>query len=333
MTQLRMHMCRSLNYCPPPNKSKELPAKPAPYSPEKPEKTDDEIEPLLKMVSTDTIKSWLLKLSSYHTRHSKSKYINEVADWLRGEFESMGYDDVGFHNYTENIDGNSYDLKNVICNKNGTNGNKRILICAHYDSRMKNLGDSESRAPGANDNASGVSAILEIARVIRKQTLKYPLQFALFSGEEHGLLGSKRYAKFVKDHNIPIYRLINLDMVGYPKLNPGMVIIERDNNGKPEHNQVKENDEDSIEFGKVMADMSSYTDLQIHLDSIFDSDYEPFEAEGCVVIGAYDGSADEVQNPHYHDGSDTPSLIDWNYLTSVTKMVLATVLKAAKGNP
>ncbi len=81
-----------------------------------------------------------------------------------------------------------------------------------------------------------------------------------------------------------------------------------------------------------MADMHSYTDLQIHLDSIFDSDYEPFEAEGHVVIGAYDSSANEEQNPHYHDGSDTPSLIDWNYLTSVTILVLATVLKVAKGN-
>jgi Zn-dependent M28 family amino/carboxypeptidase len=90
---------------------------------------------------------------------------------------------------------------------------------------MKNLSDSESRSPGANDNASGVSAILEIARVIRKQNFEYPVQFALFSGEEHGLLGSKRYVKFVKDHNISIYRLINLDMVGYPKMNPGMVII------------------------------------------------------------------------------------------------------------
>jgi hypothetical protein len=328
-----MYMCISLKHYPLPNGPKKMSVKPIPYSPEKPEKTDDEIEPLLKMVSTDAIKSWLLKLSSYHTRHSKSRYINEVADWLRGEFESMGYDNVGFHDYTENIDGNSYDLKNVICNKNGTNSDKHVLICAHYDSRVKNLGDSESRAPGANDNASGVSAVLEIARVIRRQSLKHPLQFVLFSGEEQGLLGSKRYAKFVKDRNIHIYRLINLDMVAYPKLNPGIVIIERDNNERPEHNLVKENDEDSIGFGKVMADMSSYTDLQIHLDSIFDSDYEPFEAEGCVVIGAYDGSADEVQNPHYHDGSDTFSLIDWNYLTSVTKMILATVLKTAKGNP
>ena len=80
--------------------------------------------------------------------------------------------------------------------------------------------------------------------------------------------------------------------------------------------------------------MSSYTDLQISSGPIYDSDYEPFEAEGYVVIGAYDGSAREGENPnpHYHDATDTPDLIDWNYLTSVTKMVLATVLKVANEN-
>ena len=156
-----MCMYKSLKHYPPPNKSKKVYVKPVPYPIEKSKKIDDEIESILKMVSTDTIKSWVLKISSYHTRHSKSKYIHDVADWLRSEFVSMGYDDVDFHTYTENIDGHSYDLQNVYCNKNGIN-DKRILICAHYDSRMKNLGDSESRAPGANDNASGVSAILEI---------------------------------------------------------------------------------------------------------------------------------------------------------------------------
>ena len=140
-----MYMCKNVKYYPPPNKSKKAYAKPVAVPLEKSKKIDDEIESLLKMVSADVMRSWLLKLSSYHTRHSKSIYINEVADWLKGEFESMGYDDVCFHTYAENIDGNSYELKNVICNKNGTNSNKRILICAHYDSRVKNLGDSESR--------------------------------------------------------------------------------------------------------------------------------------------------------------------------------------------
>jgi Zn-dependent M28 family amino/carboxypeptidase len=292
---------------------------------------DSEIEELINSVSKDNIKSWLLTLSSFHTRHTKSKYINEVAEWLRIEFKNMGYDDndIFFHNYRENIDGKNYELKNVICNRKGIN-NQCIIICAHYDSRIKDLADFESRSPGANDNASGVSAILEIARLINKQNLDYTVQFVLFSGEEQGLLGSKNYVKFVKENNIDIYRVVNLDMIAYPKLNRGIVIIERDNNTNPQHNRVKENDIASIEFGKVMSDMSYYTDLKINLDSIWNSDYEPFEAEGIVVIGVYDGSADETQNSHYHDVSDEPSLIDWNYLYSVTKMVLATILKVAQ---
>jgi Zn-dependent M28 family amino/carboxypeptidase len=290
---------------------------------------DKKVEASLSEVSTDFIKSKLLKLSSFHTRHTKSKYINEVAQWLRNEFESMGYDNVFYHEYNENIDGTEYDLKNVICNKKGTN-NKWVLICAHYDSRMERLNDHTSKSPGANDNASGVSAILEIARLLRKLDLEYGVQFALFSGEEQGLLGSKHYSKFVKENKLDVYRLINLDMIGYPQLNLGIVLVEKDDHTDPAHNQVNENDESSIEFAKIMADMSSYTDLKVSLNSIWNSDYEPFEAEGYVVVGAYDGSADENQNPHYHNTTDIPSLIDWSYLTSVTKLVMATTLTVTK---
>ena len=70
--------------------------KPVPIIIDRPEKMDDELNVLLAEVSTDNIKSRLLKLSSYHTRHSESKYINEVAKWLRNEFKDMGYGDVLF---------------------------------------------------------------------------------------------------------------------------------------------------------------------------------------------------------------------------------------------
>jgi Zn-dependent M28 family amino/carboxypeptidase len=243
----------------------------------------------------------------------------------------MGYQDVSFHTYRENVDGNDYDLKNIVCKKNGINNECVIIVCAHYDSRVKNLRDSTSRAPGANDNASGVSAILEIARILHKQKLYCNLQFVFFSGEEQGLLGSKHYAKFLKENNnVSKYRLINLDMVGYHQLTPGLVIIERDNNTKLRYNKVRENDADSVKFGNIMRGMSRYAGLQYRLDSIYDSDYEPFEEEGSIVIGAYDGSGQEDLNPHYHDTSDRASLIDWNYLSAVTKMVLSTILKVAR---
>jgi hypothetical protein len=292
---------------------------------------DDAIKSLLREVSSDNIRSNLITISSYHTRHTKSKYINEVAEWLKNQFKIMGYQDVSFHTYRENIDGDDYDLKNILCKKDGINNECVIIVCAHYDSRVKNLRDSTSRAPGANDNASGVSAILEIARILHKQKLYCNLQFVLFSGEEQGLLGSKHYAKFLKENNnVSKYRLINLDMVGYSKLNPGLVIVEIDNNTKLRYNKVRENDADSAKFGNIMRGMSRYTGLQYRLDSIYDSDYEPFEEEGSIVIGAYDGSGQEDLNPHYHDTSDTASLIDWNYLSAVTKMVLSTILKVAR---
>ena len=292
---------------------------------------DDAIKLLLREVSSDNIRSNLITISSYHTRHTKSKYINEVAEWLKNQFKIMGYQDVSFHTFRENVDGNDYDLKNIVCKKDGINNECVIIVCAHYDSRVKNLRDSTSRAPGANDNASGVSAILEIARILHKQKLYCNLQFVFFSGEEQGLLGSKHYAKFLKENNnVSKYRLINLDMVGYPKLNPGLVIVEIDNNTKLRNNKVRENDADSAKFGNIMRGMSRYAGLQYKLDSIYDSDYEPFEEEGSIVIGAYDGSGQEDLNPHYHDTSDIASFIDWNYLSAVTKMVLSTILKVAR---
>ena len=119
-------------------------------------------------------------------------------------------------------------------------------------------------------------------------------------------------------------------MIGYPQLNPGIIIIERDNNTDLRHNRVKTNNADSVKFGNIMAEMSRLIGLQPNLKSIYDSDYESFEGEGMIVIGDYDGSGQKKLNPHYHDTSDTPSLIDWNYLELVTRMVLGTILRVTR---
>ena len=296
----------------------------------------EEIVSLLNQVSLENIKSKVTGLSSFHTRHTKSIYINEVAEWLKNEFEEIGYKNVSFHEYKKRIDSNKYNLKNIICKKDGNN-NKCIVICAHYDSRMENKDDYTSRAPGANDNASGVGAILEIARILYNKKLQYDLQFVFFSGEEQNLLGSKKYAKFIRKNRIDLYRMINLDMIGYPLLNPGKVIIETDKIIETDditefelHNKVISNDMESTECGKIMIKMCTYTSLMPLEGQIYDSDYEPFEKRGYVVVGAYDGSAEPEKNPHYHSTTDTPKLIDWNYLTSVTKMILATILTLNK---
>ncbi len=62
-------------------------------------------------VSVDSMKSSLTRLTSYHTRHSKSGYVNEVAEWLKNEFKNIGYDNISFHDYREGIDGDNLHLK------------------------------------------------------------------------------------------------------------------------------------------------------------------------------------------------------------------------------
>ncbi len=285
-----------------------------------------EMQSILEEVSLENLKQNLNRLSDFHTRHSKSPLLNDASDWIINKLKGLGYKNTFYHFFKSTIDNKEFELRNVICKKKGID-DKTIMICAHYDCIMNRKEDSNSRAPGANDNGSGVSAIIEIARVLAKENLRHSIQFVFFSGEEQGLLGSKAYAKYFKESGMDLYRLINLDMIGNPFFSPNTVIIERDNNTDIKHNHVKENDIESIEFGEVMKDVTSTVGLQFHLDSIYDSDYEPFEARGYVVIGVYDGSADAIKNPHYHSSSDLPENIDWSYLTSVTKLVLATVLK------
>lgn len=282
---------------------------------------------VMEKVSTKKIEFYLNNLTQFHTRHIKSKYIEDAAEWIFTELRKIGYQDVFYHKFNEIVDNERLELKNIVCNKRGKS-DKVIMICAHYDSRTENLQDSFSRAPGANDDASGVSAVMEIARVLLNEKLECSLQFVLFSGEEHNLIGSKKYVQYIKKNGIDLYRLINLDMVGNPYLASRTIIIERDDNLNYHHNKIKENDDKSIEFSKIMEDMVPYTDLQFRLDSIYDSDYEPFEENGYVVLGVYDGSA-VTKNPNYHSSSDLPMIIDWSYLTSVTKLVLATILKVS----
>jgi Zn-dependent M28 family amino/carboxypeptidase len=291
---------------------------------------DKFIDSQLELVSQTHIETCINRLtSSFPTRHSKSRFINQVADWLKKEFENIGHTNVYFHNYIHSDEGKDYRLKNVICNKQGET-DKVIIICAHYDSRMKVLEDKESSAPGADDNASGVAVVLETARVLLQLSLYYSIQFVLFSGEEQDLWGAEEYAHYVKGNNVDIHRVINLDMVGYPPLGQQIINIEREmGNTDSPCNRVSSNDADSETFAHSMEEIASvYTNLTAIKGPIYGSDYCPFENRGYVVAGLYDEG--QRNNPHYHSSDDLPSDLDMGYITSVTKLIVATILKEAR---
>jgi Zn-dependent M28 family amino/carboxypeptidase len=279
---------------------------------------DNLISSVLGQVSDKNIGTWIEKLASFHTRHTKSKIINDVADWLQNELRRLGYTEVSFYEYIKE----TYRLRNVICHKDG-NSKRLVIVCAHYDCIAGESDDTYTAAPGANDNASGVSVILEIARIVFNIDLEDSIQFVFFSGEEQGFWGSESYARYANENDVNLYRLINLDMVGNPPQQQKKVIIEIDAG-----NAVSTNDESSLSYGKVMEQIAiNYTDLQPVIDRMYNSDYMPFEALGYVVAGLYDGG--EINHTH-HSKADTPATVDMTYAASVCKIVLGTVLIGQK---
>jgi hypothetical protein len=284
----------------------------------------DKIHLAVNQVNSTKLKDWVDNLSSFHTRHTKSEFIESVAYWLKSELQSTCGDGVYFHKYTQIDQETSYNLKNIICNKEGSmandNSNPLILISAHYDNRMQNISQTNARAPGADDNASGVAAILELARILSKVNLKNNIQFALFSGEEQGQWGSTAYAKHLQANNTRFNTVMNLDMIGYPPHGLNKVTVVYDLGNKFTTNDI--NSKNTAHFVENIA--SEYTDLETSLRTLGKTDLIPFEATGNIVIGLHDGGSE--LNPNYHNVSDTPSTLDVQYLASVTKLVLDTIL-------
>jgi Zn-dependent M28 family amino/carboxypeptidase len=297
---------------------------------------DDIIIPnsILDQVNLDYLKETVHDLSSFHTRHTESENIDDVASWLMEKLQNICGGDVYTHNFTHTPNGEKDDddeqtqfrekkpthhLKNIVCEKPGST-NSTIMISAHYDSRMEDTNNSTARAPGADDNASGVSALLEIARILSNVSLNNSIIFVLFPGEEQGKWGSTQYADYVEKADVDINLLINLDMVGFSPEETNDFLIEYDNG-----NVVQDNNKYSqavANFIKGIAE--NHTDLNATLGLLGNSDYLPFEALGYIVIGLHDDGV--TKNPNHHTMNDTPDLLDYEYLTSVTRLTLATIL-------
>lgn len=278
---------------------------------------DTLITPLVESVSAPALRSTVEELAALHTRHTFSPDIGPAAEGLSNTFKAAGYTDVTRRPWTHA----GHGADNVVCTKPGTgHGEPVLIVCAHYDSRMEDLSDATARAPGADDNGSGVAAICEIARLLAPVALAPTVQFVAFSGEEQGLWGATAYAAELHSAASDGYRVVNLDMIGRPPMD-GSVTVERDLG-----NAVPGNDAASQAFGAVLAQAAAaYTELPVRLGPIFASDYMPFEAHGDVTIGAYEGEG----NPHYHRTSDTPATLDYGYLADVTKITLATLIADA----
>jgi len=192
---------------------------------------DPEISRMVGEISAERIEQHVRKLVSFHTRHNLSskndpqKGIGAAWNWIKSEMElsvasSGGRLKVEFDDYTVGGQGQRITkpvaLKNVIATLQGTDpgDDRKILISAHLDSRAQLDNDSTSYAPGADDDASGIAAILELVRIMSASKFSATIVFMAVSGEEHGLYGARHMAARAKDENWNIIAMLNNDMIG-----------------------------------------------------------------------------------------------------------------------
>ena len=134
-------------------------------------------------------------------------YFKTYRDTL-SNFTKSAYNVVGF------IEGTDPKLKNEF-----------VIIGAHYDhiGLAQNAVDGDNIVNGANDNATGTTAVTEVAKYFSKvKNNKRSVLFVFFSAEEKGLLGSKHLAKKLKDQNMNLYFMFNFEMIGVPMKDRGM---------------------------------------------------------------------------------------------------------------
>lgn len=179
---------------------------------------DPRIRLLMDKVSSDSLEATISHLQSYHTRRWDSQMVYEVQDWLYGTYRGMGFDTVYLHDFPVMYHDTLFETSdNVIAIQRGYLYPDEYVVCgAHYDSYNKNPGHPDSlRAPGADDNASGTSGIMETARILSRCKFERSIIYCGFAAEEIGLVGSAAYAKDCAEQRMDIIGYFNLDMIGY----------------------------------------------------------------------------------------------------------------------
>jgi len=251
--------------------------------------TSDELEG--RNTGSEGIEKASVYLENLLKENGVKPYFKVYKDTL-SNLDKPAYNIVGF------IEGNDPRLKNEF-----------VIIGAHYDHIGRiNAVNGDDIANGANDNASGTTAVTEVVKYFAKnKTNKRSLIFAFFSAEEKGLLGSKHLAKKLKEQNLNLYFMFNYEMIGV-KMNTEEMLLYLTGFGKSNMAQ-KMND---YAGEKLIGYIPAETQYQLFRAS----DNYPFFTE--FDVPAQTVSTFDFENfQFYHQPDDEFELMDTKHMTNV----------------
>ena len=335
---------------------------------------DPEIEQMVKEVSSDSLKSYINKLVSFGTRSTlstvtdKKKGIGAAREWVVQKFNEFAKNSEGrmtayVDTTTIPADGKRVDaptnLGNAMAILKGTdpNDDRIYIISGHLDSRVTDVMNRTSDAPGANDDGSGTSAVIECARVMSKHSFPATIIFVAVSGEEQSLLGSTYLANQAKAKNWNVDAMLNNDIMGSNNSNEtniidntrlrvfseGLPAYDLDKTAKAIRNFGLENDGKARQLARYLKETGErYVDnlevVMIYRNDRFlrGGDHSPFVANGYAAVRITE--MNENFNHQHQDlrtdkgvvYGDLPEFMDFEYLRKNTGVNLSTLANLAK---
>lgn len=259
----------------------------------------------------DSVHQKLQKFEDLGVKHMGSVQQENTRNWIKQIYTRLGYTDI----VEQEVIVNGKKGYNIIITKQGSKyPNKYIVVGAHYDTL---------NGPGVNDNGTGTVALLEMAKVFVSKNTEYAMKFIHFTGEEAGLIGSKRYVtEIAKPQNLAIELMINIDEVGGVKgKENNSVVCEKD------VDYPTSNDNSSLNYTNQMAAIiPMYTTLSTTIGKAYSSDYIPFQEAGYTITGLFE----QYYSTTPHTPNDLLINMDVPYFYQVVKGAIAGVLHFSK---
>lgn len=329
---------------------------------------DPEIKKMLSEVSPENMEATVKKLVSFGTRHtlsdtnSTTRGIGAAQRWVKSEFDTYALNSNGrltsvIDYFTIKADGKRIaadsQLGNVMATLKGTDtsDDRVLIISGHLDSRATDVMDSSIDAPGANDDGSGVAAMMELARVMSKREFPFTLIFVAVVGEEQGLYGAKYLADKAKNEKWNVVAMINNDMIGN-SLSSGTQLrdntqvrvfsetipyLETETEAKLRKATNRDNDSPSRQLARYIKTVTNQYVEQLEINLVYRNDrflrggdHTPFSQNGftairfCEMNENYDHQHQNVRKENTIQYGDLPEFMDFEYMKKVTCSNLAT---------
>jgi hypothetical protein len=271
-----------------------------------PTSADVDIVELLQQMDETLILGYLEDLTSFGPRETGTEGCDQAADYLYETFQDMGLA-VRYHNYTDDAVSGS----NIEATLYGNDSTNIFIICGHYD--------TVSDGPGADDDGSGVAAVLAAAEIMRNYEFGHTVRFVAFSGEEQGLIGSRHYAEDAFNNNDAIVAVLNADMIGFTATGPDGTM------GKIYENTASEW---IVEYTQEISQLySGYIGIQLFPQGeAWGSDHYYFWEYGYDAVFYHEYHF----NDYYHSADDTIDTMNITYSTCFSRLILATLATMAQ---